>query len=362
MPIPTRIAPNTIAQQTRYQETPFFDEGLYDLGANTFAWMVPNGSWGEANAGLIVGDGESLLVDTLWDVPYTRAMLSAMDSLTLSAPIRKVVNTHADGDHFFGNELVKVETITSKRAYAEMEKTSPKSMVLLGRLGKLHAFLGTFSQNQKQIGHYFQQMVAPYDFKGVTPTLPTRTFERALTVDVGGRPVHLLEVGPAHTHGDLMVFVPDAKVLYSADILFINSTPVMWAGPVTNWLAALDRILKLDVETIVPGHGPITDKNGVRTVKAYWEYVAEQVGERFRAGLSAEAAARDIVLAADYAKQPFARWNSPERIMVSTHTIYRHLEGRGNEHPSVMQLSAIMRKQALLAGELPNAQPSIMRA
>jgi len=44
----------------------------------------------------------------------------------------------------------------------------------------------------------------------------------------------------------------------------------MWAGPVENWLAALDQILEMDVETIIPGHGPITDKNGVQQVKAYW--------------------------------------------------------------------------------------------
>ncbi|HFC11905.1 MAG TPA: MBL fold metallo-hydrolase [Anaerolineae bacterium] len=356
----TRIAPAAIPQQTRYQEVPLFDEGLYDLGQQTYAWMVPNGSWGEANAGLIVGDGESLLVDTLWDVAYTRQMLDAMAQLTDAAPIRTVVNTHADGDHYFGNELLKVQTITSLKALTEMAGVKPKSMILLGKMGKLHGFFGRFSQKQAKIGRYFQQMVAPYDFKAVTATLPTRTFEQALTLDVGGRVVHLIEVGPAHTQGDSMVYVPDAKILFSADILFINSTPVMWAGPVTNWLAALERILKLDVETIIPGHGPITDKNGVRAVQAYWQYVADQVGERFRAGLDAEAAARDIALSADFGRQPFANWNSPERIMTSTHTIYRHLQGI-TAHPTVPQLVAIMRKQAVLANDLPTAQPQIMR-
>lgn len=360
MPIPTRIAPDDIPQQTRYQESPFYDEGLYDLGAQTYAWMVPNGSWGESNAGLIVGEGASLLVDTLWDVPKTQGMLDAMAPLTADAPIRTVVNTHADGDHFWGNELLKVETITSKRAYDEMATVQPRSMVSLWRLGRLHAMLGLYSAKQRKIGRYFKQMAAPYDFAGVTHTLPTRVFEQATSLKVGGRAVHLLEVGPAHTQGDLMVYVPDAKLLYTADILFINSTPVMWAGPVTNWIAALDRILRMDVETIVPGHGPITDKNGVRTVKAFWEYVAEKVGEQFRQGVSAETAARNIVLDPDYAKQPFARWNSPERIMVSTHTMYRHLQGR-SDHPKVLELMSIMRKQAILANDLPDAQPQVMR-
>ena len=354
-----RIDTQTPPERTRYNEAPLYEQGLYEVARNTYAWMVPNGSWGEANAGLIVGDGESLLVDTLWDVDYTRGMLQAMELLTQNAPIGTLVNTHADGDHFFGNELLKVETITSAAAFAEMEETKPKAMTLLGTMGKVHGFFGRFSKHQAKIGRYFQQMVAPYNFKAVNHTLPTRTFSNGMTLDVGGRPVHLIEVGPAHTHGDLMVFVPDEKVLFSADILFINSTPVMWAGPVTNWLDALDRILALDVETIVPGHGPITDKNGVLMVKAYWDYVAEKVGERYRAGMDADIAASDILLDDDYKRQPFAHWNSPERIMTSTHTIYRHLQGR-TDQPKVRELLDILRQQALLANVI-SAEPKIMR-
>ena len=355
----TRIDLLTPPDKTRFNEKPLYEQGLYEVGKQTYAWMVPNGSWGEANAGLIVGEGDSLLVDTLWDVDLTRTMLKAIETATEGAPIQTVVNTHADGDHFFGNELLPVETITSAAALAEMEETSPKSMVLLGRLGTLHGVFGRLSTPQAKIGHYFKQMTAPYNFGAVNPRLPTRTFSNGASLDIGGRPVHLIEVGPAHTRGDLMVFVPDEKVLYSADILFINSTPVMWAGPVTNWLDALDRILALDVDTIVPGHGPITDKNGVLMVKAYWEYVAEKVGEKFRAGADAAIAASTILMSEDYQRQPFATWDSPERIMTSTHTIYRHLQGR-RDQPKVRELLDIMRQQALLANTIA-ATPSMMR-
>lgn len=106
----------TGAKQTRFGEIPTYDEGLYELGHDLYAWMVPNGSWGEANAGLIVGQGESLLVDTLWDVRFTRQMLAAMEPHTAVAPIKTVVNTHADGDHFFGNQLLpEADSITSDR-------------------------------------------------------------------------------------------------------------------------------------------------------------------------------------------------------------------------------------------------------
>jgi len=349
----------TKSQRTRFGEIPQFAEGLYDLSHRVYAWMVPNGSWGESNAGLIVGSGASLLVDTLWEISYTRVMLDSMRSLTDAAPLKYVVNTHADGDHFWGNELVKhAEIITSQPALEEMRRLDPKSLVLLGRVGKAFSKIKVLGTDK--VGHWLQNMVAPYDFQSVTPTPASRTFEGKLMLNVGGREVQLILVGPAHTQGDLMVFVPDAKTLFSGDILFIGSTPVMWAGPVENWLAALDQILEMDVETIIPGHGPITDKNGVRQVKAYWEYMAAQVGQRYARRMSAVDAARDIAHGAEFAHQPFANWNSPERIVVSTHTIYRNLRGQ-TRHLQPLDLLTLLWKQAMLAHELPDAQPAVMR-
>lgn len=347
------------AQRTRFGEIPKYVEGLYDLNNQLYAWMVPNGSWGESNAGLIIGEGEALLVDTLWDVKYTRAMIDAMRSLTDVAPVKYIVNTHADGDHWWGNQLVpQAEIVTSQDSYDELLSVKPKSMLLFGRVGKLLSAVGLFGADK--VGHWFHGMVAPYDFQEVTTVLPTRTFEGELTLDVGGRQVQLIQVGPAHTRGDLLVYVPDAKTLYSGDILFIGSTPVMWAGPVENWLAALDHILDKNIDVIVPGHGPITDKRGVQQVKAYWEYVNTQVQQRYNAGLSAGDAAYDIVLGDDFAQQPFALWNSPERMMTNVHTLYRHLQGR-TDHPKVPELINTLRKQALLAHQLPNAEPAVMR-
>jgi glyoxylase-like metal-dependent hydrolase (beta-lactamase superfamily II) len=355
---PKCIAP-TGAQRTRFREIPKYAEGLYDLNHGLYAWLVPNGSWGESNAGLIVGDGASLLVDTLWDLNYTRAMLDAMRPLTEAAPISTVVNSHADGDHCWGNQLVAgADIITSQASFDEMGRIQPKSMILLGRVGKVLSAARLLGADK--VGHWFQNMVAPYDFQAVTFTPPTRTFTGELTLNIGGREVQLIGVGPAHTRGDLMVYVPDAKTLFSADILFIGSTPVMWAGPVENWIAALDWILDLDVDVIVPGHGPLADKSGVSQVKDYWEYVTAQVGQRYAAGMSAKEAAFDILLSDDYARQPFADWNSPERMMTNAFTLYRHQQGR-TDHPQVPELMNILRHQALLAHQLPDAQPAVMR-
>ncbi len=354
----TCIVP-TQATRTRFGEIPKYAEGLYDLGKGVYAWMVPNGSWGESNAGLIVGERESLLVDTLWDVKDTRTMLGAMRPFIERAPLRYVVNTHADGDHFWGNELVaSVETITSEASLEEMQALNSRSMALMETLGKVlsAARIG----GADRAGHWLRQFVAPYDFRAVTATPARRAFKGNLNLVVGGRTVELIQVGPAHSQGDLMVYVPDAKILFAGDILFMGSTPVMWAGPVENWFAALDRILAMDTDAIVPGHGPITDKDGVYQVKAYWEFVVAQVRTRYDKGMSAKTAAYDIARSQDFLSQPFAQWNSPERLIVSAHTLYRNWRGNFN-HRTPMELLDMMIKQAMLADELPDAPPAIMR-
>src|SRR5690554_1028704 len=82
---------------------PRFEGGLEEVGPGVHAWLQPNGGLGESNAALVVGDGASLLVDTLWDSRLTRRMLAAMAPLIESAPIGVLVNTHSDGDHWWGN-------------------------------------------------------------------------------------------------------------------------------------------------------------------------------------------------------------------------------------------------------------------
>src|SRR5216684_6443449 len=183
------------------------------------------------------------------------------------------------------------------------------------------AELAGMMRNWRSLGpgaaFFYEVMGTRFDFEGITLTLPTRTFERELALRVGGKEVRLVEVGPAHTGGDTVVYVPADKTVFTGDILFVNGHPVIWAGPIGNWTKACRRILDWDVETVVPGHGPITDKAGVRAMLRYLEYLRDEAKQRFDAGMGYEAAARDISLA------PVADWTDPERIVVNVHALYR---------------------------------------
>lgn len=287
------------------------ETGLVELADGVHAWLQPRGGWGWSNAGLLVGDGASLLVDTLFDLPLTRAMLDAMAPLTFGRPIGTVVNTHANGDHCYGNQLVTgAEIVASAAAAAEMERVTPQTM----------AALLASADDLGDLGRYFTQAFGQFHFDGIELTPPTRTFAGELTLSVGGRRVQLLDVGPAHTEGDVIVHVPDADVVFTGDILFIGDTPLAWAGPVSHWIAACDCILGLGAATVVPGHGPLTDAGGVRSVRAYLEWLLGAASERHAAGMSAADAARDIH------PGPFADWNEPERVAVNVDAVYRELD------------------------------------
>ena len=261
-----------------------YEHGLHELGDGCFAYLQPDGGWGWSNAGLVVGDGSSLLVDTLFDLHLTAAMLDSMAGLTRSAPIATVVNTHANGDHCYGNQLVAgAEIVASSAAAHEMAEVPP-------------AMLAALNHAPGEIGDLFRSFFGDFDFDGIELTLPTRTFDGRLELEVGGRVVELIEVGPAHTAGDALALVPDAKTIYTGDILFIGGTPIVWAGPLSNWIAACDLILGMDVETVVPGHGPLTDKSGVAAVRDYLAYIEREATQRHAAGMDAWDAARDIAL------------------------------------------------------------------
>jgi len=305
-----------------------YSRGLHDLGNDIYAYLQPDGTWGWSNAGLVVDGEASLLIDTLFDLRLTGEMLDTMRrSVAAAAQIDMVVNTHANGDHCYGNELVAGARIIASRRTAEemVEGIQPAQFAMLLKQAPAMG----------PVGAYFQHCFGRFDFENITLTPPQQTFEGELTVEVGNKVAHLIEVGPAHTRGDTLVHIPGDRVVFTGDILFIGGHPIMWAGPTGNWLRALDRILAMDVETIVPGHGPITDKQGVAQLKRYFEYVYDETRTRFEAGMPASEAAQDIPL------DRYATWTDGERIAVNVATIYRELSGE-TERPNVLAQFGMM--------------------
>jgi glyoxylase-like metal-dependent hydrolase (beta-lactamase superfamily II) len=289
-----------------------YTKGLHELGNGHYAYLQPDGSWGWSNAGLITDSGLSLLVDTLFDCKLTAEMLEAMRRATTAAEtVDIVVNSHSNGDHTFGNRLVEgARIIASKAAAEEMVTAGPGPVVQLMRM----------TPQMGRTGAFLQRIFARFDFEGIGyMPMPTETFERQMQLQVGDKKVELIEVGPAHTGGDILVHVPSDRIVYVADVLFVGGNPVIWAGPSDNWIAALDRILGLDVEVIVPGHGPLATKQDVRNLKEYFEFLQRECKVRYDAGAPA------IEVAREFAEGQYGRWAEPERLIINVMAIYREL-------------------------------------
>jgi cyclase len=285
-----------------------FIQGLYRLSDDCHVWLEPDGGWGFSNSGLVVGNGQSLLIDTLFDPPMTENMVTHMRHLTEGRPITALFNTHSDGDHWFGNQIVDgVDIIATKASAAEMREKGPASIERLRQL-------------PGETGDFAREAFGPFVWENVTPTYPTTTFETEMTLDVGGIEVQLLNLGPAHTGGDAIAWVPESRTLFTGDLLFNGGTPIVWAGPVQGWVNACNAMEELGAEVVVPGHGPVTDVRTIRLIRDYLEYIVAQSKEMFDAGIPPAEAARRIPLGR------FAELDAGERIVQNVLACYYELD------------------------------------
>ncbi|HKI41475.1 MAG TPA: fumarylacetoacetate hydrolase family protein [Mycobacterium sp.] len=314
-PLPARPNPDAAPAAPRVNRAPArvpYTRGLHEVADRVWAWTLPDGGYGWSNAGLVAGDGAALLVDTLFDLALTREMLAAMSPITSSAPITDALITHSNGDHTHGNQLLdpSVRIIAAKGTAEEIAHGMAPEMLAMAQTANLGPVATPYTR--ERFGHF--------DFSGINVRNADQTFDRDLTIDVGGRRVDLLNLGPAHTAADSVAHVPDAGVLFGGDLLFIGCTPIVWAGPIANWISACDAMIALDAPIVVPGHGPVTDPDGIRAVRAYLAHVSERAEAAYRKGLSWSEAADTIALG------EYATWLDAERVVVNVYQRYRELD------------------------------------
>ena len=138
----------------------------------------------------------------------------------------------------------------------------------------------------------------------------------------------MIHVGPCHRVGDTIVHVPAERVVFAGDVVFRQCTPMGWQGTSAKWLQALDLILWLDPEVIVPGHGPLCGIEGAMDAKAYLEYVCEESRRCFGQGLNALEAAKRIEFG------PYREWRSPARLFANVESAYKEFRNELVHTPS----------------------------
>lgn len=201
-----------------------------------------------ANAGIVIGRDGVLVVDTLISAKEGERFLADIRKVT-GKPIRYVVDTHTHLDHAFGNCVFAKQgavIISHEADRRYLEKMGEATLKNAGNFG-----------------------LTPEQMAGTTIVLPTLTFSDRLTIDLGGETVELIHTAPSHTEGSVVVYLPAKKLLFAGDILFTDFHPFLADGDLPGWTKTLDALLAMDVERIVPGHGPLSTKKDVREMKAY---------------------------------------------------------------------------------------------
>jgi glyoxylase-like metal-dependent hydrolase (beta-lactamase superfamily II) len=294
---------------------------LQQVSEHCFAVLNGTNRTCDSSSGLI-NRGGGVVIDTQSDLFHARRMIELFGRVWRGMPMR-VVNTHEDGDHVWGNQLFAGAEIIAHRTVpdrmkqvadpGETQKLLEVTDRLVSRLMPRDVPLGVLA--------LARELKKDYDFEGIELTPPTTVFDEHQVLDLEGTEVHLIYVGPCHQVGDTIVHVPEEGVVFAGDVLFRACTPVGWAGTYERWLRALDLIIRLDPDVIVPGHGPVCGIEGAMEMQAYLEYVREESERCFRQGLSSLEASKRIDLG------PYRTWRAPSRLYLNVERAYRELRG-----------------------------------
>ncbi|MBI1885254.1 MAG: MBL fold metallo-hydrolase [Chloroflexi bacterium] len=273
--------------------------GLIEVGAGAYAYVQGGGTTGVSNGGLILGDEAAAAVDSLMLPRMTRAFRRAIRRAS-RLPVRHLINTHHHVDHIGGNQFFKsAEIIAHANCRDEMLRTG----IPLERIRRL---MPRFAE----------------EMRGLTVVPPAVTFQDSLTLHLGDRAIELLYLGPAHTPGDALVYLPREKVLFAGDVAFHYVVPGPFDAHVSGWIRVCDRIAEMDVEVVVPGHGPVGDKALLREMRDYLALVRRQARRFYEQEMPAEEAARQLKVGGYY-----AQWANPERLPLLVQRLYMELRG-----------------------------------
>ena len=294
---------------------------LHQVSENCYAVENEKNRVCDANSGLI-NLGGGVVIDTQSDLPHARQMNTLFGTVWAGMP-KRVVITHEDGDHVWGNQLFPGAEIISHRTIPGRMKevADPAEMQ---HLLKLAEKIGAVHPGVLAIARQLQQ---DYNFDGINLVMPTTLFDERFTLDLDGTEVHLIYVGACHQLGDTIVHVPKEGVVFAGDVVFSECTPNGWIGTYEKWIRCLDLIISLNPKVIVPGHGPMCGIEGAKELKGYLEYVRCESERCFRQGLTSQEASKQIDLG------KYGTWHAPARLYLNVERAYREFRKEPADAP-----------------------------
>ena len=297
----------------RFPQAPSWPTELRRLKPNVFAYVQAGGPGaypepsrfaggrGVSNSGVIVADDHLVVIDTLGQPVHVKNFKTAIHGTIGSKPVGRIINTHHHTDHVSGNQFfTPVEIVGhefTREAVLEMAEALPPN-------ARFPAIEGGADGSE-----------------ALTYIAPDTTYEDRLTCRYGETVVELVHLGIGHTWGDTIVYLPREKVMFSGDVFTFYTVPFSQHGQIGTWMKVVDRILAMDVETVVPGHGPLGGRKEMLEMREYFQVLVPEVRRRYDAGMSAGRAAAGITLG------KFDNWIGAERIVLNTCRLYEEWNG-----------------------------------
>jgi glyoxylase-like metal-dependent hydrolase (beta-lactamase superfamily II) len=264
---------------------------VHKIGPDLYAYISENDA--SANATFLVSDQGILVVDTGLNAQEGHKLLDEIHKIS-QAPVRWIVNTHYHPDHRGGNDVVGPDAAIISTAFTRAQIASAS---------RDNAVSETVGSN-------------------------------GLVLYLGGHEVRIYHPGPAHTRGDLVVYFPDEHAIATGDLFLNNSCSAMDDGDMENWIAALDQILALPVEHVVPGHFGLATKNELQHFRNYLADLRDQVKRMHNKGLSLEQVQKALALSAYKDLRQFPQYEATFKDNAAAY--YKQLEGwkpqRRQEH------------------------------
>jgi cyclase len=270
---------------------------VHKIGPDLFAYISDNDA--SANSTFLVSDQGILVVDTGLNTQEGRKLLDEIRKIS-PAPVRWIVNTHYHPDHRGGNSVVGPEAviISTYETRAAVLRSQREQAVETGQK----------ALPEYQLNEVFLTMHGP-------------------TVFVGEHEVRIYHPGPAHTMGDAVVFFSDQRALATGDLFLTNSCPAMDDGDLENWIAALDQMLALPVEHVVPGHFELAKKNELQRFRNYLADLRDQVARMRSNGMSLDRIQKLLVLRAYKDFRQFPKYEATFKDNAAAY--YSQLEHKG---------------------------------
>lgn len=287
----------------RFPLPPTWDTELKEVAPGVYAYIQAGGPGRDnvsiSNGGLIVGDQGVMVIDALAAPMHAARFVTAIRQVT-DKPFRHLINTHHHTDHIGGNQYFEgAEIIGHPYCRSEVLKIAATAPPLWAK------------RDGWAEGTEPRQVLAP-----------TTTIEGKTTYHYGKTIVEVFPLLPAHTYGDIVVFLPQHRLMFAGDIAFYYVAPFCQNAHPSNWIAICERIDAMsDLTTIVPGHGPLGGKRELAEMKEYLTTLKREARVRYDARMTAGAAAADIRMGR------FDNWIGPERIVMDTVRFFDEFAG-----------------------------------